>query len=71
MCMTNALDKKKEKKKKKKKETSTVSVREVHHIKKEKNLHWMYKRNSQSRNQDSTGCVRETPRINIKAARDV
>ena len=31
----------------------------------------MCKRDSLHKNQDSTGYVRETPRINMKAARDV
>ena len=31
----------------------------------------MCKRNSQDKNEDSMGCVRETPKINGKPARDV
>ena len=39
--------------------------------KKERKPARMFKRNSLHKNQDSTGCVRQTPRIKVKAARDV
>ena len=70
MCKTNAQYKKKNKKNKKRNQHG-ICKRNSPDKKRKKSMHWMCKRNSQNRNQDSTGCVRETPRINIKAARDV
>ena len=57
MCKTNALDKK---------ETSTGSVREIPQIKKKAK-----KKKKKKKKEASTGCLRETPKIAMKTARDM
>ena len=44
-------------------------VRETHEIKMKQ--HGTFKRDSPNKNENSMGCVRETPHINIKPSRDV
>ena len=39
--------------------------------KEEEKKHGMCKRNSSDKNEDRAGCVRETPQIKMKPARDV
>ena len=59
MCKRNSPDKKKRRRKRKEKK------------KKKKSQHGMCKRNSPQKSKSKIGCVRETPQIKMKPARDV
>ena len=70
MCKRNSPDKKKKRKEKKKKAALDVPVRETPTREKE-DARTGCVRNSLHKNQDSMGCVRETPHIKTKSAWDV
>ena len=68
ICKRNSPDKEEEEEE----EEEEEKEKEEEEKKKEKKSQLgMCKRNSLHRNQDSTGCVRKTHRIKVKAARDV